>query len=211
MWQVGLNFMLIASMYFGSNFCKYSEVVYPAKFKNMKIACIGWGSLIWNPGNLEIQNTWFKDGPFLPIEFARRSKDGRMTLIIDNSAAPVRTLWALMTTRTLSESVKSLKEREGTSTANIHHVSKTDIPTDQIRTAIKQWLVSKDLDAAIWTGLSYKDVGIRPTIEDVITQILSLDYVAGKAAEEYIRKAPKQIDTEYRRAIEQQLGWTPIE
>ena len=63
----------------------------------MKIACIGWGSLIWNSGVLKIRNKWYEDGPILPIEFSRISDDGRVTLIIDKSGTPVRTLWALMT------------------------------------------------------------------------------------------------------------------
>ena len=46
---------------------------------------------------LNIENKWFEDGPLLPIEFTRQSDNGRMTLIIDNAAKPVRTLWALMT------------------------------------------------------------------------------------------------------------------
>ena len=62
----------------------------------MKIACIGWGSLIWMPENLMIQNKWFEDGPMLPIEFARQSDNGRITLIIDEFARPVRTLWSLI-------------------------------------------------------------------------------------------------------------------
>ena len=56
----------------------------------MKIACLGWGSLVWRPDNLLIRSEWFSDGPFLPIEFARRSQDGRLTLVIVEKAKPVR-------------------------------------------------------------------------------------------------------------------------
>jgi hypothetical protein len=177
----------------------------------MKIACIGWGSLIWRPGNLRIHNTWFQDGPILPIEFTRQSNDGRMTLIIDSAAKPVCTLWALMVTDNLNDSINSLQEREGTSLANIHHVSRADIPEDATHITVKKWLETKDIDIAIWTGLSYRTVGVRPTIEQVIAQLRSLNHVSGMAAEEYIRRAPKQIDTEYRRAIENEFGWTAIE
>lgn len=41
----------------------------------MKIVVLGWGSLIWNPGDLKINSEWQKDGPTLPIEFARVSSD----------------------------------------------------------------------------------------------------------------------------------------
>jgi len=180
------------------------------KLTNMKISCIGWGSLIWKPGKLNIENKWFEDGPLLPIEFTRQSDNGRMTLIIDNAAKPVRTLWALMTSENIHDAIKSLKEREGTSTANIHNILKTDSTEDSIKLIVKNWLVTKDLDGAVWTGLSYRN-GVRPSIEQVINQLLSLNHAIGQEAEEYIRKAPKQIDTEYRRSIEKELGWTAIE
>jgi 1-acyl-sn-glycerol-3-phosphate acyltransferase len=48
----------------------------------MRIAVLGWGSLIWSPGNLKIDREWHEDGPFLPIEFARVSQDGRLTLVL---------------------------------------------------------------------------------------------------------------------------------
>lgn len=79
----------------------------------MKIACIGWGSLIWSPRNLLIQRKWHSDGPLLPIEFARQSKDGRITLVITEGANLVRTLWALMVTDNLQEAKQSLGIREG--------------------------------------------------------------------------------------------------
>ena len=61
----------------------------------MKIAILGWGSLIWSRRELKIdlkkgKRGWYKRGPFLPIEFARISeaKHGglymyeRLTLVI---------------------------------------------------------------------------------------------------------------------------------
>ena len=50
--------------------------------QQMKIAILGWGSLVWNPRNLSIINSaWHPDGVLLPIEFARISRDGRLTLV----------------------------------------------------------------------------------------------------------------------------------
>jgi hypothetical protein len=54
------------------------------------IACIGWGSLIWDMRNLNVDGNWHADGPLLPIEFARQSRDGRITLVIVQGFAPVR-------------------------------------------------------------------------------------------------------------------------
>ena len=74
----------------------------------MKIACLGWGSLIWRPESLLIQRQWFQDGPFLPIDFLRQSKDGRLTLVINETSKSVRTLWALMDTDDLNKAKTSL-------------------------------------------------------------------------------------------------------
>ncbi len=46
------------------------------------IAVIAWGSLIWNPADLELASRWHKDGPVLPIEFARMSKNGAASLVV---------------------------------------------------------------------------------------------------------------------------------
>ena len=94
----------------------------------MKIACIGWGSLIWNPRNLKIRQKWFEDGPLLPIEFARQSGDKRITLVIEEKSDPIRTLWALMSVNDIKEAKESLRKREGCSEEKIAVLKSTDEP-----------------------------------------------------------------------------------
>ncbi len=61
----------------------------------MKIAYLGWGSLIWDPGMLPISGDWKPGGPVLPIEFSRISDNGRLTLVIDDvNGVPIETLYA---------------------------------------------------------------------------------------------------------------------
>lgn len=179
----------------------------------MNIACIGWGSLIWQPKNLKIEKQWFKDGPMLPIEFNRKSDKGkgRITLIIDSFAQPVQTLWNRMTIDTLQNAVESLRSREKTSIGNINSITTTDRCENYVKATIQEWLISKKLDAAIWTALSYSEKNQRLNIEDVIEHLSNLNQEAQNLAEEYIRRAPRQINTEYRKKIEKAFGWFPID
>lgn len=90
------------------------------------VVCLAWGSLAWNPGDLPLRTRWRNDGPFLPVEFARQSRDGRITLVLLEGAIPVPVLWAEMRSRTLSDAVAALAEREGTPVANIGRWTATD-------------------------------------------------------------------------------------
>lgn len=178
-------------------------------FKKKQIACIGWGSLIWNPENLKCTNEWQSNGPLLPIEFTRISKDKRVTLIIDEAAKPIQTLWSLMNTENLREAIESLKERE--KSEKIDFVTATEASEDPVKHKIIEWLRLYHLDAAIWTSLSYKQNSTRPSIDDIVAHLKSLNQSDRTRAEEYVRKAPKQIMTEYRKRIEEELGWAPTE
>ena len=181
----------------------------------MKIACIGWGSLIWRPENLLIRRHWFSDGPLLPIEFTRQSRNGRLTLVITESVKPIRTLWALMETDDLLEAKKSLQIRERTSENYIASITATEDTMDNNKQIIRDWIISLKIDAAIWTNLPPKYNGIDgqiPTIDQAVFYLHSItDINTRTTAEQYIRKTPKQIDTDYRRIIEKEFGWKPID
>ena len=51
----------------------------------MKSAVLAWGSLVWDPRELQTTGKFTANGPLLPIEFCRVSDDGRLTLAIDES------------------------------------------------------------------------------------------------------------------------------
>jgi len=168
----------------------------------MKIVVLGWGSLIWDSRNLELpEPSWQKDGPMLPIEFARKSNSGRLTLVIHPGAKLVQVLWATMHQTGLSDAVEVLRKREGTNIRNVGHYSEGRIHTQFpiIKGAIEGWVRNKNFDAVIWTDLKSNF--------DIYSEENVLEYLNSEAdksaCREYIKKAPKQIDTEMRRKIVQ--------
>lgn len=194
----------------------------------MKIACLGWGSLVWNPKNLNIKGQWFVDGPILPIEFLRLSEDGRITLVIDEDVGTnVRVLWTLMNTEDETEARDFLWNRECPSADKgknfdtyIPIVKKNgDVGENKTKSKIQEWLRTQSgTDAVIWTGLDWesknekrkKEFKEKPTKEQVTEYLRKLTGAEQCCAEQYVRNTPKQIDTAYRRAIEIELGWSPL-
>ena len=77
------------------------------------IVCLGWGSLIWDPGSLDISGGWEMNGPEVPVEYLRQSNKDRMTLVIEPSVPKQTVLWAKMETKDLIGAKESLRIREG--------------------------------------------------------------------------------------------------
>ncbi len=179
----------------------------------MRIACLGWGSLIWDPRALPIRREWFKDGPFAPVEFTRQSKDGRITLVIDREGAPVRLLWAQMIPTDLQSARKALRDREGIKPEDCAsgvgswqkgEAAPPDIPD------LPTWAEAHCICAAIWTALppKFHNKNVRPSMNQVIRYLRKLTGTPRDHAKQYVECAPRQIDTEYRRRIEATFGWS---
>lgn len=178
----------------------------------MLIGCLGWGSLIWDPRELPVHNKWFEDGPFLPIEFARQSQDGRLTLVILPDGHRARSLWTKFSVERVDEAREALRKREGTSLENIG-VWRSEDSNESNPVEIGCWARTKGLDAVVWTALPPKFNGknnVIPSIEEAIEYLKNLSYEKRRFAEEYIQKAPRQIDTPFRRRFEQEFSWTPL-
>lgn len=181
--------------------------------RTLKIACLAWGSLVWNPRQLPIRREWFKDGPFAHVEFTRQSSDDRMTLVIDPSARPVRVLWALMLPTDLQIAKEALRDREGiTGTDSLSRIGSwehRDTSPENIPD-LRRWAEDRGLDGAVWTALKprFGKEERSPSIDEVIGHLRGLSGTTRDHAKEYVARAPRQIDTDYRRQIEAALGWS---
>lgn len=180
----------------------------------MKIGILGWGSLIWNPGNLKLMDKWREDGPSLPIEFARISNDGRITLVITESSKPVQVLWNVLDTNSLEEARNMLKERE--KTPNLNRIGFINLITNEqqskkneVANTVSNWAKKTELDSVIWTDLGVKfqdQLGFPLNIENIKQYLGNLDQMKFSVAIEYILNTPKQIQTDYRFEIEKYIS-----
>jgi len=186
----------------------------------MEIAVIGWGSLIWCPKELCLRTRWRKDGPRLRIEFARISKEHRLTLVIHPGSRPVQTYWAMSSLECLLSARRNLCCREGTCLSRIHavdaagRVTPPEGPCQGIVETIVPWLSSKGLDAAVWTGLGTNWREKRCSefcIEDALAYLRCLrDNTKATNARKYITHAPAQVRTRVRCLVERELKWKPV-
>lgn len=189
----------------------------------MKIAILGWGSLIWQTKELAFNKSfgWKKDGPILPIEFARISKDGRLTLVITENGTEVPVLFTLSNYHNLEEAILNLAVREGSGRNSIGSYDKSKDTFSSkflFKDEIINWIKNTDFDAVIWTNLC-ENWNIKNDKGDIIRQIepeRRIEYLkelkghTSAIAEEYIRRTPHQIVTAFRKKIESELNWTVI-
>jgi hypothetical protein len=176
-----------------------------------KIAVLGWGSLIWEPGSLQIESDWLPDGPLLPVEYARKSerRHNALTLVLHPGMPRVQVLWAVSSFHELARAIEDLKVREETSTTRIGFVSLRDgssrsqvIP--EVADIVRQWTQEKGLEATIWTDLASNFAGAF-TDEDALAHLRSLAESGREAAKRYVLNTPHQIQTRLRPLLTREL------
>ena len=183
----------------------------------MKIAIIGWGSLINEPRGLPIEGAWQPDGPSLWIEFSRISKKGRrkdcLTLVIDEQHGSEITAFHVLSQRSdLARAIADLQAREGAPLDDIGFCAVAAgrfAPNALNRhpkscARIRAWAKDKQLDAVIWTALPrrFKDaIGIPFSPAAALNYLHTLPEPTKALALAYINSAPEQTMTAFRRLL----------
>ncbi|WP_291275167.1 hypothetical protein [Flavobacterium sp.] len=184
-------------------------------------AIIGWGSLIWNPQSLNYVTEigWLHQGPVLPLEFARISKDGRLTLVITENGTLNKTFFSFSSFHILRDAIGNLADREGCPESSIGYFDKKNnkfYPENFLfKNKIIDFAETFELEYVIWTNLSEKwylkkadeKTVIKP--EQRVDYLNQLDDTTKQKAKDYICFTPQEIKTKYRSLIEEKLGWYP--
>jgi hypothetical protein len=186
----------------------------------MKTAILAWGSLVWDPRDLQAGAEFTPDGPLLPIEFCRISGDGRLTLALDETYGAVcKTYSAPSAIQSLDEAIENLRIREGMSNARavgyveIASGKQSDVAMlrhPEAVAAIAAWTASKGYDAAIWTALASNfdeaDKGGEPfSVTAALSYLEELekrDAAKLRLALVYVRRAPTEVQTPVRDEVQ---------
>jgi len=176
-----------------------------------RIAIIGWGSLVWAPDDLAIKYPFQPTDLCLNLEFARRSSDGRLTLVLDPEIGVSCQVHATCYDGdNLNEAIRNLRLREGVRTKE--WIGFVNLKSGARRTeafdfdpenglAIEAWGRRHNCDAVIWTAL--RSNFPRPYTPDAaIRHLQALWPHELHKALDYVRNTPPQLKTPVRSAIE---------
>ena len=114
-----------------------------------------------------------------------------------------------MTGTSLDDAAEALRKRENTASKWIGRWSRGNEDPRNILN-LGAWASTHDVDHVIWTALGprFGDGELAPTEDQAIAYLGKLSGKTAKCARQYVRCAPQQVDTAYRRRIALCLGWT---
>jgi len=179
----------------------------------MKIAVLAWGSLVWDPRDLQVAAEFAPNGPLLPIEFCRVSRDGLLTLALDETYGAVcKTYSAPSAIQSLDGAIEDLMLREGAPDASevgfVEPASdkQGDIAMQRHPKAVAAWATANGYDAAIWTASAsnFDEPDKGGELFSVTAAIQYLEALESRDAARfaealaYIRNAPVEVETPVR-------------
>ena len=126
----------------------------------MKIVFLFWGSLTWDNEILKLKKN-YKLPIKLPLNFSRISKDGRITLVIDQDNGTKGNVYYSQTDiNNLNNAINILKKRENTNKNNIGYINinnkryrNKNLSNDELDFIYKYFKIKK-IDGVVWTDLS---------------------------------------------------------
>ena len=179
----------------------------------MKIAILGWGSLLWE-GGMEFDTQhgpWASDGPSLKLEFSRISEKRlrALTLVIDTEHGIKTTVaWCVSNRGTLAEAMSDLRVREETTLENFGRATDAGalncVPSEA---GIGAWARTKNLDAVIWTALktNFQEKTMQPfSVHAALSHVKTLTVEGKVKAAEYVWRAPEFVQTPVRSALQRE-------
>ncbi len=183
----------------------------------MRIAVLAWGSLVWDSRILLIGGPLKPAGPTLPLEFSRISRDRRLTLVIDEARGTPCTTYVAPSIHTdLDEAIDNLRLREGMpESSGVGFVDIYDHTRSEVAwqrhpralLAIESWAMRYGYRAVIWTALASnfgnpEMAGVPFSVEAALAHLAALDGPSLEHALQYFRKAPPEIRSALREAVD---------
>jgi hypothetical protein len=181
----------------------------------MKIAILGWGSLLWSGGTEfdKQHEDWKFDGPNLELEFSRvsQTRNGALTLVLDiKNGKLCQVAYALSKRKDPDDAICDLQCREGTTLNNVGcyyaNNSRKQSQKEGVMKSIQSWASKRKIDVVIWTDLASnfqkKSKCKKPfSIEAALCHIQALDSEGKAKAAEYVWRAPEFVKTPLREAL----------
>ena len=128
----------------------------------------------------------------------------------------VPSLWVVMDLVDLASAVEALRSRKSIPGKNVeNHVCRWSAsqPSPRLIPCLSEWANAHNIDHVVWTGLPpiFNGAKIISSVEQVVEYLEKLTGEQRERAERYVRFAPRQIDTQYRRCIESSLHWHALD
>lgn len=180
----------------------------------IKIAILGWGSLLWEESQKDFDDQhegWNFDGPSLKIEFSRKSssRGNALTLVIDPiHGHECRVAYTLSKRPNPDAAIIDLRAREKTIEGNIGRFfadgSRRHSRNSAALDGIGVWARSKSIDVVLWTDLpgSFDNVPQSDFLNVAVDHVQHLPPEGKVKAAEYVWRAPSFVATPLRRVLE---------